>query len=197
MSNGSSYRNFTLGQFTVSFVPFALLLSAALFGALMQMDVGLYRTVYTIWVTTILVIPAYCAFTLPGDSPRKHNVWLLFWTFAYIVYIIHMLYAVFSVYHGSFKEMVVGQEGIRNVLLNVIFTVWWTVDVLLAWFGKRQDGWVHKQRVALHWFAFGNFFVSTIILRPGIVTIFGVTLTLAVVVCLAYRWDWRHRQLAV
>lgn len=196
MSNGSSSRNITLGQFTVSFVPFALLLPAALLGANMQMDVGLYRTIYTIWVTTLLVIPAFCAFTLPGDSPRKHNIWLLFWTFSWIVYIVHTLYAVFYFYQANFQAFVAGQT-VFGAITNVIFTIWWTVDVLIAWFGKRQDGWVHKQRVALHWFAFANFFLSTIIFRPGIVTIFGVALTLAVLICLAYRCDaWRRRHLA-
>src|SRR5215212_6839805 len=189
-------RKITLGEFTVSFVPFALLLPAALLGANLKTDVGFYRTIYTIWVTTILVIPAYCAFTLPGVSPHKFNIWRLFWTFAWIVYIVHVWYAFFYVYHGSFQEMVVGQEGIFNVFITTLFTLWWTFDVLLAWFSKRQDGWVHKQRIAWHWFAFGNFVASTIFLRPGIVTIFGVALVLAVLICLAYRWDWRHHRVA-
>ncbi len=49
-----------LVDFTMAFVPFCLLLGAALLGAELTLDLGFYRTVYTIWATTVLVTPALC-----------------------------------------------------------------------------------------------------------------------------------------
>jgi len=123
-SNGvalGTYR-ITLPDFTLSFVPFALLLSAALLAPETTMDLGFYRTIYTIWATTALVTPALCAFMLPGDSPSKQSIWILFWTFAFIAYLVHVYYAIFYVYHGSLHEILAGQ-GRFAALNNLIFTV--------------------------------------------------------------------------
>lgn len=184
----------TLLEFTVSFVPFCLLLSAALLAGETKVDPSFSRTVYTIWATAALVTPALCAFALPGDSDARQSIWILFWSFAFIVYLVHVGYAVFSVYHGSMQEFLAGQ-GKFAAVNNVIFTVWWAFDLLLAWFHEAQDGWVWKQRVAGHFYIGLTFFLSTVILKHGFVNVIGVLMTIAILICLMirfdYSWNWR------
>ena len=175
-----TYR-ITLPDFTLSFVPFALLLSAALLAPETTMDLGFYRTIYTIWATTALVTPALCAFMLPGDSPSKQSIWILFWTFAFIAYLVHVYYAIFYVYHGSLHEILAGQ-GRFAALNNLIFTVWWAFDLLLAWFYSGHAKWVWNQRVAAHVYIGLTFFVSTVILKRGFINVIGITMTIAIFV---------------
>src|SRR5690242_5478965 len=117
----SAGYHITLSDFTIAFVSFGVLLGAALMAAETQMDLGMARTVYTIWATAALVTPALCAFALPGNSERIRNTWLLFWTFSFIVYLVHVGYAFFSVYQGSVQEFLAGQ-GMFAAINNVIFT---------------------------------------------------------------------------
>jgi hypothetical protein len=187
-SSAERYR-ITLLEFTGSFVPFALLLGAALLAAETSMDLGLSRAVYTIWATTALVTPALCAFALPGESSAKQNIWILFWTFAFIVYLVHVYYALFWVYHGSFREFLDGQ-GIFPAVNNVIFTAWWAFDLVLAWFRPSSADWVRKQRIGAHIYIGGVFAISTVILKHGFINVLGGLLTASIIVCLLIRWDY-------
>jgi len=189
---GWTSYNITLADFTIAFVPFGLLLGAALLAAEATMDLGFYRTVYTIWATTALVTPALCAFALPGESDRKRNTWLLFWTFSFIAYIVHASYAVFSVYQGSAREFLVGQ-GTFPAIINVIFTLWWALDVYLAWFHTSDARWVRIERVAGHWFIGLTFFMSTVFLKHGFINVLGILMTLSVLICLMVRFDAKRR----
>ena len=184
----------TLDDFSIAFVSFAALLGAALLAAESTMDLGFYRTVYTIWVTTVLVTPAICAFALPGTSPRKEVTWLLFWSFAFIAYVVHLLYAVLSVYHGSFHEFLAGQ-GVFAAVNNVIFTAWWALDVFLAWFHHRPARWVNIERVAGHIYIGLTFFASTVILKHGFINVLGTLFTVSTLICLMIRFDARRRAL--
>ena len=187
-SSASEYR-ITLPQFTFSFVPFALLLGGALLAAETTQQLDFYRTVYTIWATAVLVTPALCAFTLPGDSTTKRNVWLLFWTFAFIVYIVHLLYAVLAVYHASFREFMDGQ-GWFPALNNVVFTAWWAFDLALAWLRVPETGWVWKQRLAAHIYIGGTFVLATVVLKHGFINVIGIAMTLSLLVCLLIHYDY-------
>jgi len=186
-SGAKAYR-VTLSEFTVAFIPFGLLLGAALLAAEETLDFGLSRAIYTIWAATVLVTPALCAFALPGTSARKQNIWLLFWTFSLIVFLVHVGYAYFSVYHGSPREFVVGQ-GVFIGTNNLIFMLWWIFDVTLAWLLRSPRPWVNTQRLWAHIYIGGTFFVATIILKHGVITAIGAAMTLAVVVSLAIRFD--------
>ena len=190
VAESTPYR-ITLSDFTIAFVIFGVLLGAALMAAETQMDLGMARTVYTIWVTAALVIPALCAFALPGNSERIRNTWLLFWTFSFFAYLVHMAYAIFSVYHGSRKEFLAGQ-GIAPAIINVIFTVWWTLDVVLAWFYHKDARWVRIERVAGHIFIGLTFAASTIFLKHGFVNVIGIVLAASVIICLMIRFDARR-----
>jgi hypothetical protein len=193
MNDTASKRyGITLADFTIAFVPFGILLGAALLAAEATFDFGFNRTVYTIWATTALVTPALCAFALPGDSSRRQNIWLLFWTFSFLVYVVHVGYAIFTVYHGSAREIIAGQ-GVSGVIVNVVFTIWWAGDLVLAWFSSSEARWIGIERTAVHVFVGVTLFVSTIILKHGFITVLGVAMTVSVLCCLFVRFDtmWR------
>jgi hypothetical protein len=182
----------TLSDFSIPFVAFGFLLGAALLAAEATMDMGFYRTVYTIWATAALVAPALCAFVLPGNSQRQRNIWILFWTFSFIVYLVHMAYAIFSVYHGSMKEFLAGQ-GIFAAINNVIFTAWWALDIYLAWFRDSGARWIRIERVAAHWYIGLTFCVSTVILKHGFINVIGGAMTAALLICFLVRFDAKRR----
>jgi hypothetical protein len=75
---------------------------------------------------------------------------------------------------------------------NVVFTLWWILDLALAWFYAKDVRWVHGQRVALHWYAGLLFFTSTVILKHGFVNVIGAVMTAAFLVCLMIRYDRRR-----
>lgn len=185
----------TLADISIAWVSFALLLGTALLVPEQSMDLGFYRTVYTIWVTAALVTPALCAFALPGESQRKQSIWLLFWTFAFIAYLVHVAYASLSVYHGSFQEFLQGQ-GLFAAVNNFIFTAWWALDVFLAWFYHHDSRWVQIERVAGHIYIGLTFFVSTVFLKHGFINVLGALLTVSVLICLMFRFDARRRAAA-
>jgi hypothetical protein len=186
MESESPYR-ITFTEFTIAFVPFAILLGTALLVPETTVDLGYYRTVYTIWATTALVTPALCAFALPGDSDRKRSLWLLFWTFSLLVYLVHASYAMFSVYHGSFEQFLSGQ-GMFPAINNGIFTAWWILDVCLAWFYAGNARWVHIERVAVHIYIGLTFFISTLFLKHGVISVLGGLYAISVLVCLLARF---------
>lgn len=181
----------TLTDFSIAFVPFAVLLGIALMAAETQMDPGMYRTIYTLWVTAALVIPALCAFVLPGDSPRLRTTWLLFWTFSFFAYLVHASYAIFSVYHGSFHEFLAGQ-GTFPAINNGIFTLWWALDLALAWFHHSDARWIRIERVAAHIYIGLTFVASTLFLKHGFVNVIGIVLTASLVICLMIWFDARR-----
>jgi hypothetical protein len=180
----------TLEDFTIPFVSFCVLLGVALMAAETQMDMGMARTVYTIWATAALVTPALSAFALPGNSQRIRNTWLLFWTFSFIVYLVHAGYAIFSVYGGSMQNFLTGQ-GIFAAINNVIFTLWWLLDVLLAWFYHHDARWLRIERVAAHIYIGLTFVASTVFLKHGFINVIGLVLTASVIICLMMRFDAR------
>jgi hypothetical protein len=191
-SDSAPYR-ITLADFTIPFVSFGVLLGAALMAAETQMDLGMARTVYSIWATAALVTPALCAFALPGNSDRLRNAWILFWTFSLVAYLVHAGYAFFSVYEGSVTQFLSGQ-GIPAAIVNVIFTVWWILDVLLAWFSRSQARWLRIERVGAHIFVGLTFMVSTVFLKHGFINVIGIVLTGSVIICLMARFDARRRK---
>lgn len=181
------YR-FDLLDLTLTFVPFGLLLGTALLVPEMSEDPTMDRTVYSIWVTIALVTPALCAFALPDRSQRQRALWRLFWTFAFIAYLVHALYAYFGVYQGSFSAFLAGQ-GVFPAIINVVFTLWWALDVWLAWFWSDASQWVRVERVAAHVFIGLTFFASAVVLKHGFVNVLGALMTAATLVCLLIRHD--------
>jgi hypothetical protein len=119
-------------------------------------------------------------------------LWILFWTFAFVAYLVHTYYAIFYVYHGSLHEMLAGQ-GRFAALNNLIFTSWWAFDLLIAWFYLGNARWVGNQRGAAHIYIGLTFFASTVILKHGFINVIGITMTVAILICFAFGSDYLRR----
>ncbi len=179
-------RNFTLSQFAATFIPFGLLLVLALMGAETALDLPFQRMIYTIWVSLVLVIPALCLYILPGRTQVRLNYWLLFWTFAYVAYLFHFYYAVMVHYHASIPE-VFRQQGIKIAGSNFVVTFLWGLDVLLAWFVRKDVKWIRIERLAANIFIPLVFFVASVVIFKGFINILGYAMTAAILICLIVR----------
>src|ERR1700722_16254656 len=122
-------RKTTLVQWTLTFVPFSLLLTLALvlpegltpggtphlhwLDHALSLDnpaarsvppgtplLALLRAVLCIWLSTLLLIPAASLYILRDRSIARANYALLFWTFSYVAYLIHFYYAAFVIFGG-------------------------------------------------------------------------------------------------
>lgn len=174
-------KGVTLGQFAVSFVPAGLLLVAALLWPEMTRELDLNRTRYTIWLTTLLLIPALTLYPFRSASGPTANLADLFWTWTYAVYLVHAFWAVFVIFDGiadSFR-----QQGTAIAGVNFFLTGLWTLDVALLWLGW-SPGWF---RVAARLFTFLVFAVTLLFLREGAVWWLGAAFAAAVVAALTIR----------
>jgi hypothetical protein len=129
-----------------------------------------YCIKFTIQAALILLIPALCFYLLrPSDTTWKY--WVSFWTFAYLAYLVHFCWAAFGLFEGDFQEMLNSPPGAnedtRRVLAypipDLVLTVWWGIDVLLAWKFTKDNRLVRWQRGVLHALVFGAFFGATVL----------------------------------
>ena len=71
---------------------------------------------------------------------------------------------------------------------NFLVTLWWTLDLLLAWFSSSESKWVRIQRGGAHIYITLTFFMSSVILVGGpISSALGMILAASVVICLILR----------
>ncbi len=139
-----------------------------------------YRVIFTIWVATLLVTVALCFYALrrPGGPS---NYWVQFWTFSYAAYLLHFYWAAGVLFGWNFAEILGSPLGVNqdlekvvcNPVPDLILTVWWGLDVILAWFGppnfrgpdaKRDlPGWLLIERGALSLFTLTAFFGATVL----------------------------------
>lgn len=205
----NSRRHITLTQFTATFVPFALLLSAALMvpeapqilehnRAYYNIELLVYyRTIFSIWLTMAFLIPAEVLFFWPGDSPQRRNYWLLCWTFGFLAFAVHFYYTIGIIFHGSLRE-VYAKQGVVIATSNLLDFAWWGFDLVLAWFVKKEAKWIHVQRVLAHLYIPLTFFVSAVVIKRGFVRGLGIVMTVAIVGTLLLRFlRRRHAQLVV
>jgi hypothetical protein len=169
----------SLTQFTNTYVPFALLIVVALVLPETTPNPDRYRTIFTIWATIVLLIPALCLYAFSDVSDGIHNYWHLFWTFSYLAFLFHFYWAVFVIFkgvHGTF----VGQ-GNLIAATNFFLTAWWGTDVMLSWFVPSGPTWLRWERAGAHVFVFLIFAFTTLVLRPTAITkVLGLGLTVAV-----------------
>jgi hypothetical protein len=148
-----------------------------------------YRIIFTIWVTTILVIPAFCFYVLKRPSVRS-DYWVLFWTVSYLAYLTHFYWSALVLFEGNFREIMHSKLGtnpnpekvVDNPIPDLILTIWWGLDVILAWIYVKNPRPVMIQRGILQVFAFGAFFGATVLAaKAGIIAhLLGLLLLCAV-----------------
>jgi hypothetical protein len=181
----------TLPQFTAAFVAFGLLAVLALLWPEFTQALDLNRTKATIWATTLLLIPALVLYPFHTLSARIANLAHLFWTFAYLMFLLHAYWAVFVIFDGvadTFRQM-----GPLIASVNFLLLAWWGLDVLLLWTARSQTPRAARFQWATRVFTFLVFAITLIALRGGSVRALGIVFAALVVVALAVRLWARDR----
>lgn len=119
----------------------------------------LHRTFFTVWAALILVTPALCLAAFRDSSVQAGRYWLAFWTVALLAFLVHFYWAV-GVIYGYDWERIRHTARVSAPVLDTVFTVWWVVDVLLAWCYRHDRWWIRTQRVLVHLLAFILFFMG-------------------------------------
>jgi hypothetical protein len=181
----------TLGQFTAAFVPFGLLLSVALLWPETTQALDLNRTKATIWVASILLIPALALYPFEAMSPRVSNLAHLYWSFAYLAFLVHADWAVFVIFGGvgdTFKQM-----GALIAGANFLLVVWWGIEVLLLWTVRHMTHRFAIFHLLTRAFVFLVFAVTLVALRGGSVRALGIVFIASTLAALAIRLWARDR----
>jgi hypothetical protein len=188
-------RTVTLTEFWKIFLLFAVLLSAALLVPEARQDLLHSRVIYTIWVSLGFLIPAVFLFFFPYGGRRREVYWLLTWSAALLAYLVHFYYTFGVMFHWSLKELYTAQRPIIATS-NLIDTVWWTLDVALAWFVADRK-WIRVQRVLVHLYVPITFFVSAVVIKHGFVRGLGIAMTIGLVLGILVRFISRHHRMTV
>lgn len=180
-------RAITLGAWTASFVPFALLLAAALLAAERAPELDHARMIYAIWATVVLAVPPL---VLSFGERRDGAYARLSWTFAYLAYFVHFYYAFGVQYHWSAALLYAGQ-GPAIATTNLLFTVLWTADTVVLW-TKPGAGWGRVLHVATRLLFVAEVVMSTLVIFDGFVRVLGALLVASVLS--AALWAFAHRK---
>jgi hypothetical protein len=184
MPNRHARISFT--EFANTYVPFALLIALALLVPETTQNLDRYRTIYTIWATIVLLVPALCLYLFSNASDAAYNYWHLFWTFSYLAFLFHFFWAVFVIFKGVHATFV--EQGSLIAGTNFLLTLWWGTDVVLSWLVASCPTWLRWERASAHLFVFLVFSITTLVLRPTPITkVLGVVLTIAVALSLVIR----------
>jgi hypothetical protein len=145
MENPSLRAGISLTELTATFVPAGLLIAASLLAAEFTLSLDRYRALYPLWAAAALAIPAVYAHVAADGVRSMQRYWLLFWTFSFAAFLIHLGYS-FKGYH-------------RGSWLEVALAAVWAVDLALGWFSDSQARWVAFLRAGvllgvLAWFTY-------------------------------------------
>jgi hypothetical protein len=172
------------GALASTFVPFALLLSAALLGAETADSLDHGRLLYSSWVSLVFAIPALCLFVFP--TTRNGEYERLTWTFSYLAYLVHFYYAFGVTYDASFAKTYAGQ-GPVIATSNFTLTALWTFDVVASWRIREEHRWLAIERTVVRVLVFATFVMSAVVIFGGFVRVLGISMILAVAICVALR----------
>jgi hypothetical protein len=155
-----------------------------------------YRIVFTIWVATVLLTVALCFYVLRRLSSPS-NYWLSFWTFSYLAYLVHFYWAAGVLFGWDFSTILNSKIGtnpdpekvVCNPVPDLILTVWWGLDVILAWFVLSNPRWLRIERGAISLFALVAFFGATVLAAKAgpIIRVLGVLMAISVGSCYGLR----------
>jgi hypothetical protein len=152
-----------------------------------------YRIVFTIWVATVLLTVALCFYALQRPT-YSSNYWVLFWTFSYLAYLVHFYWTAGELFGWDFSEILNSKIGtnpnpdkvVCNPIPDLILTVWWGLDVLLAWLVVSAPRWLRIERGAVSLFAFVAFFGATVLAAKAGIVVRTLGVVMVVCVLLAY-----------
>lgn len=163
-------------------------------------DFDYFMTINAIGVSIVLLIPAISLFILRRDT-WPSPIWLMFWSAAYVAFLLHLWFGVFGTFaeaadadpnHPGSLALIfhdtVKPPRVTNPYPDTVTTIWWTIDVALAWLGLMRPRWVQIERSLLHLVILFSAAISSIVLSSnGYMRVFGVVLVLVALFSLAYR----------
>jgi hypothetical protein len=185
MDTFAARRGISPAELAVTVLPTGIFLAAALVEPAWTSDPTMHRIINTIWLATILLIPALCLYALPRAGNARRRYAILFYTCAYVAYMAHFYYAVFVHFRGIQGTF----EGMRKPIAttNFILTAWWTIDLLIAWFAPAAAKVVRFERFAAMTFLYLVFVVTELFLRPTAIKYLGFIMAVLVPLCLVSR----------
>lgn len=120
----------------------------------------LSRTFVTAWAALVLVTPALCTFLFHRSSETAARYWLAFWTVSFLAFLVHFCWAFVVMFDSQWGD-IFKTPRVSAPWPDLIFVVWWGIDVLLAWFLQSEGLWVRIQRALVHLLAFVLFFLGS------------------------------------
>ncbi len=184
-------QNLSFGVITLSVTSLALLLVVAFVEAETRENILFHQVLNTVRVTMVLFGVAMCLYVLPDESGKRMNSWLMFWTVSFVSYVIHVYFSFVLFFHASIQEFY-STQGALVATTNIVVTIWWLLDILLAWFTDSAPKWITVERTTIKLIILFLFFLSTVILhavdnKETVVIILGAAQALAVLVCWVIR----------
>jgi len=120
----------------------------------------LHRTFFTAWAALILVTLALYTFLLRHSAESAARYWLAFWTVSFIAFLVHFYWAVFVMFGNDWNRILQAKGRVSAPIPDTIVTVWWGLDVLMAWLIKSERLWIRIERALIHLLVFALFFLG-------------------------------------
>jgi|GEM_PF-718755 len=124
--------------------------------------VDLHRTFFTAWAALLLVTPALCLFPFHRASSKAAGYWLAFWTAGFLAFVVHLYWAIFVIFEGDWSQISTSSR-VSAPVIDIVFAVWWGVDVLLAWLVPHESRLVRLERTFIYMLAAALFVAASAI----------------------------------
>lgn len=108
-------------------------------------------TIFTVWATMLLCLPAFCTVWFIRKNQTAGNYWLAFWTTGLIAMLVHLYLAMGMLFDWNWQHILEDTVRVTIPKPDLILTAWWILDVILGWsllYSKNMI--IHGQRVLLH-----------------------------------------------
>ena len=129
----------------------------------------LNRTFFTAWAAILLIIPALCAFPFRSSSPSAAGYWLAFWTAGFLAFAVHFYWGVVVIFGGHWSR-IAHTTRVSAPVVDTVFTIWWGLDVLLAWTVRTRKLLIEIERTIVYLLAIALFFAGSALegeITPG------------------------------
>lgn len=110
-----------------------------------------HATIFTIWATMLLCLPAFCLVLFVRRHQKAEAYWLSFWTVGLVAMLVHLYLAMGVLFEWNWQHILEDTVRVTIPKPDLVLAVWWTVDVALGWALRNSKSiLVHGQRTLLH-----------------------------------------------
>jgi hypothetical protein len=150
-------------------------------------DLDFVRAHATAWSMALLATPAMVLFVARYRRQPLGAWWLWFWTFGWLMNLVHFYFGLFRLHDGR-PITVFERQGFLLAFTIFFFTALWGLDVIAAWWRPRWApayGWLDSAAFLV---GFVAFFISTVIFNNDQASlVVGLIMTVAVALALVRR----------